>query len=121
MRRSASLRSRSIQPFLSSASVDLVRHRFKQVFGELPGRSPVSFVDEPGDGELDGAVDGDEQVKLAFGSLHLGDIYVEEPDGISLEALALGLVALDIRQAGDVVALEAAMQCRSCQVRDGRR
>ncbi len=31
-------------------------------------------------------------------------------DRIALEALALGLVALDVRQAGDAVPLEAAVQ-----------
>jgi hypothetical protein len=35
-------------------------------------------------------------LKLAFGGLHLGDIHVEEADGIALEALLPGLVALDV-------------------------
>ena len=62
------------------------------------------------DRELAGAIYADEQVKLAFGGLHLGNIDVEEADGITLEALTLGLVAFDVGQAGDAVPLEAAVQ-----------
>ena len=56
-------------------------HGLQQVLQELPGGSPVGLVDELGDGELAGAVDGDEQVELSLGSLHLGDIHVEKPIG----------------------------------------
>ena len=87
--------------------LDAAGHGFQQVFEELPSRPPVSLVDQLGDRELAGAVDADEQVQFAFGGLHLGDIDVKEADGITLEALALRFVALDIRQAGDAVPLEA--------------
>lgn len=85
--------------------MDPVGHGFQQVFQELPGRSPIGLVDQLRDRELAGAVDGDEQVELAFGSLHLGDVDVKEADGITLEALALGLIALNVGQAGYAVAL----------------
>jgi hypothetical protein len=78
--------------------VDPVRHGFQQVFKEFSRRSPISLVDQLGDGELAGAVDADEQVELAFGSLNLGDIHVEEADRVALEALPLRLVAFDVRQ-----------------------
>lgn len=90
--------------------VDTVGHGFQEVFQDLPCCSPISLVDELGDRELAGAVDADEQVKLASGSLHLSDIDVEEADGMALEALTLWLVALDVRQAGNVVPLETSMQ-----------
>jgi hypothetical protein len=61
------------------------------------------------DGELAGAVDGDEQIEHAFGSLHLGDVLVEEADRVAFEALAPQLVALDVRQTGDAVSLQAAV------------
>jgi hypothetical protein len=61
--------------------VDPVRHRFQQVLKELPRRSPVSLVDKLGDREFTRAVDADEQVELAFGSLNLGDIHVKKPIG----------------------------------------
>jgi hypothetical protein len=48
---------------VSQDRVDPVRHRFQQVFEELPRRSPVSLVDEMCDRELAGAVDADEQVE----------------------------------------------------------
>jgi len=63
--------------------MDPVRHRFQQVFKELPRRSPVSLVDELGDREFTRAVDADEQVELAFGRLNLGDIHVKEADRVS--------------------------------------
>jgi hypothetical protein len=78
--------------------VDRVRHRFQQVFKELPRRSPVSLVDKLGDREFTRAVDADEQVELAFGSLNLGDIHVKEADQVALETLSPGLVALDVCQ-----------------------
>ena len=90
--------------------VDAIGHGFQQMFEKLPGRSPVCLLDELSDRELAGAVDADEQVELAFGSLHLGNIDVEEPDWIAFEALTFGLVALDVGQARDAVSLQAPMQ-----------
>jgi len=43
---------------------------------------------------------------------------VKEADGVALELLPSGFVALDIRKTRDAVTLQAAMQRRSCQVRD---
>jgi len=45
-----------------------------------------------------------------LGSLHFGNIDVEEADGITLEALALRLAPFDVRQAGDPMPLEATAQ-----------
>ncbi len=55
-----------------------VRHRFQQVFKELPRRSSIRLVDELSDRELTRAVDADEQVEFAFGCLNLGDINVKK-------------------------------------------
>ena len=63
--------------------VDPLRYRFLQVFQDFPSRPPVSFVDRLSGGELAGAVDADEQVELAFGSLNLGDIHVEEANRVA--------------------------------------
>ena len=81
--------------------VDAVRHGSQQVFQELPRGPSISWVTA----NLLGAVDSDEHVQLALGSLHFSDIHVEEPDGVALKALSSGLIALDIRQAGDAVPL----------------
>lgn len=58
---------------------------------------------------LRGPVDGDQEIELALGGLHLGDVDMEEADRISLELLLRDLLASDIRQASDAMALEAAM------------
>jgi hypothetical protein len=52
--------------------------------------------------------------------LHLGDIDVEEADRVALEFPLRRLVAFDVRQPADVMALQAAMQRRARQVRDRR-
>ena len=98
--------------------MDLVGHGLEQVLQELPGRLSVSCCNELSDGELGSPVDSDEQVELALGSLHLGNVDVEEADGVALELLALGLVAFDIRKPRDAMTLQAPVQCRPCQVRD---
>ena len=90
--------------------VDPVRDGFQQILEELPGRPPVSLFDQLSDREFVGTVGAHEQVELAFGDLNLGDIHVEEADGVALEALTLWFVALDVRQAGDAVPLQAAVQ-----------
>jgi transposase len=112
--RSASTISREVRlgeldAVVGQDRVDAVGYGFEQMLEELPGRSPVSLVDQLGDRELAGAVDADEQVELAFGGLHLGDVDVEEADRVTLEELPLGFVALDVRQTGDAVSLEAAV------------
>jgi hypothetical protein len=43
------------------------------------------------EGELAGAIDCDEEVELAFGGVHFGDVDVEVTDGIGLERLLAGL------------------------------
>ena len=71
-------------------------------------------------GKLGGAVDGDEEIELALGGLHLGDVDVEVADRIGLELLANQLVAFDLRQTADPMALQAAIQRGPRQVRNGR-
>ncbi len=90
--------------------VDAVGHGGQQVLEELPCCPAVGLVDQLRDRELARAIDADEQVELAFGGLHLGDIDVEEANWVALEALSLRLVALDVWQAGDAVPLQATVQ-----------
>lgn len=78
----------------------------------------VFLIDELGYGKLACAINACEQVELAFSSLNLGDVYVEETDRIALELLTLWLVTLHIRQPRDAMTLEAAMQRRTRQMRD---
>ena len=99
--------------------VDLVGHGFEHVLQELPSCLSISRFNELSDSKFGSSIDADEQVELPLSGLHLGDVYVEEPDGVALELLALWFVPFDIRQTRDAVSLQAPMQRRACQVRDG--
>jgi len=74
--------------------VDLIGHGLEHVLQELPGGLSVSCRNELGDGEFGRPVNAYKEIELAFNRLHLGDVDAEEPDGVALELLALGLVAL---------------------------
>lgn len=76
--------------------MDAIKHGLQRVFEKLPCCPAIDLIDQLGDGELAGAVDADEQVTLAFGSLHLGDIDMEETNRVTLDALAPGLVAVNV-------------------------
>ena len=104
--------------------MDLIGHGVEQVLQELLGRLSVSRCNELSDGELRRSVDADEEVKPIvgktvprtvfgpssyLGGLNLSYVDMEEPDGIPLELLPLGLVAFNIGQARDAVTLQAQM------------
>ena len=69
------------------------------------GGNGVGAVHELNAGQLRGPVDADEEVELAFGGANFGNINMEEADRIAPELLLRWLVALDLRQAADAVAL----------------
>jgi NADPH:quinone reductase-like Zn-dependent oxidoreductase len=54
--------------------VDVIRHCFEHDLQELPGGLPVCLLDELGHGKLACAVNGHEQVELAFSGLDLGNV-----------------------------------------------
>ena len=60
--------------------------------------------------ELGGTVDADEKIQFAFRRLNLSNINVEVAQRIGLERRLRGRVALDLGEARDVVALQAAVQ-----------
>ncbi len=66
---------------------------------EVRGDADGGALVELGEGELRGAVDGDEEMELALLGPDLGDVDVKEADGVGLEALADWLVALGLGQA----------------------
>jgi hypothetical protein len=45
------------------------------------------------------AVNADEEIELALGGLHLGDVDMEKADAVSLELLPFRLVAIHVWQA----------------------
>jgi hypothetical protein len=67
-----------LDPVVGQDRVDLVRHGLQQVFEEFPSCSPVSLINQLGDGKFACSINGDEQVKLAFAGLYLGDVQVEK-------------------------------------------
>ena len=86
---------------VSENGVDLIGHGFENVLQELPGHLSVSRCTKLSDGKLGRSVNAHKKIELAFSRLHLGNVDVEEPDGVALELLALGLVTFDIRQPRD--------------------
>ena len=100
--------------------VDEVGHGVDQGVEEGCCRLGVGAFDELHEGELRGPVDGNEEVELAFGGSHFGDVDVEVADRVALEGLLRRLVALDLRQPADAVAQEAAVQGRAGEPWDGR-
>jgi DNA invertase Pin-like site-specific DNA recombinase len=84
--------------------VDPVGHGRDEGGQKGRGGDTVRLVDQLDEGELAGAVDGDEEVELAFRGLYLGGVDVEEPDWIGFEGLLCRLVALDVGQSSDAVA-----------------
>ena len=103
--------------------MDLIGNGFEQGLEEFPGSLSISRFNKLSDSKLGSSVDADEEKKLSFSGLHLGNVPsrglhanhcraadVENPplgdasiacrpmDGVALEFLPLGLVALDIRQ-----------------------
>lgn len=97
-------------PTCSHDRVDLVGKRLDEVSQEL-GRDhlggPLVQFDI---GELAGPIDGHEEIELAFSRLHLGDVDVDVADRVALELLLGWLVAFDVRQTRNAVALQATMQ-----------
>ena len=99
--------------------VDLVGRGFSEASEEVARDTPCRLFVQFDKGELRCPVDGDEHVQLAFLGAHLGDVDMEVADRVCLEA-GFRLLALNIRQAGDVVPLIEAVQARSAQMRDRR-
>jgi hypothetical protein len=73
-----------------------------------------------GKGKLRCAINCQEEIELALASPHLGDVDMEVANRVAFEGLPRGLVAGDLRQPADAMTLEASMQGRPGQVRDGR-
>ena len=101
--------------------VDLVGHGGDKAREEVCGDAPAfAFSMQLDEGELRGAVDGDEEVELALRGLTSAMSIWKIADRIGLELALGGLVAFDLGQPADAVALQAAMQRRARQMRDGR-
>ena len=90
--------------------VDRVRHGGDQIV-QKGCRDPLSrFLMQLNECKLARAIDGHEQVQLALFRADLRDVDVKVADRVGLEAQALVLVAVHIRQATDAVTLQAAVE-----------
>ena len=65
---------------------------------ELSGGAPAGLLEGLVLRELARAVYADKELELAGGGLNLGEVDMEEPDGLALELLPFRLVAADIGQ-----------------------
>jgi hypothetical protein len=99
---------------------DLIGHSLKHVLHKLPSSVPVSSFNELGHSEIAGSAGSHEEIELAFSGSHLGDVEMEEPDGVAFELLASWFALFNIQQARNAVPLQAPVQRRPCRVRDGR-
>src|SRR6516164_2244687 len=100
--------------------VDLVGDSFDQSFQEVGSCPAIGLRMQLGVGPLRCPVDRHEQIELALLSSYLSNIEMEVADRIGLELPFGGFVAPRFRQATDPMALEAPMQGRSREVRNGR-
>ena len=90
--------------------MDLVRHGFDEGLEKVGGGMSVRPAVQLGIRKLRGAVDGDEEIELAFLGPNFRDVDMEKADRVGLERAALRLIAIDLRQAADPVTLQAAVQ-----------
>ena len=107
-----------VHAVIGEHGVNFIGHGLDQRSEEVgcyPLRGLFMHLDK---GELGGAVDGDQELERALFGPHLGDIDMEVADRVGFELFAPGLVAIDLRQPGDPVPLQAAVQRRAGQLRD---
>ena len=100
--------------------MDLVRDGGDQAAQEVPRGAARHLLVQLDEGELRRSVDGDDEVELALRSSNLGDVDMKIADRIGLELALGGGFAFDLRQPGDLVALQTPVKGRARQMRDGR-
>lgn len=71
--------------------MDLVWHGLDQGTQEVGRGAPRRLGVKLGVGKLAGPIDGNEQMELAPGGLHLGNVNVKEADQIGFEPFFAGL------------------------------
>ena len=100
--------------------VDPVGDGLDQAAQEVCGRLARHLFVQLDEGELRGPVDCDDEMELALSGSSLGDVDMEVANRIGLK-LPLGRsFAFDLRQPRYSMALQAPMQRRARQMRDGR-
>ena len=98
--------------------VDAIRNRGNHLFQKGCGSAHVGAFDQLHERELGSAVDGHEEIELAFRGAHLGQIDVEIADRIALELYPPGLVSFHLGQTADAMPFLTPMKGRTGQLRD---
>jgi len=109
-----------VRPIVGEHGVDPVRHGRREMAQEVASDAASGFLVQLHESALGGSVDGHQQVELALLGSNLGEIDVEVADRIRLELLPDGLVAIDLGQPTDAMALKATVQRGARQMRDRR-
>lgn len=90
--------------------VDLVRHGFDKMAQKVGGGLAKGLAIQVDDGEFARAINGHEEIEPALRRLHLGDVDMEETDGIALELLLRKQIAVYIGKTAAPMPLQAPMQ-----------
>jgi hypothetical protein len=86
--------------------VDAIMDCLEPTLEELRGGLGACLIHELRDCKLAGSANTNREIEFALDRLNFRDIDMKEADRVTLELLALRLVALDIRQARDPVPLK---------------
>jgi hypothetical protein len=119
-RQAIARRFGEVCPIVGKHCVDPVLHGLGVVAQEVASDAPCRLLVQYHERELLGSVDRQQRVKLPLFGPHLGEIDMKVADQVCLELLPRRLVSIDLGQAADAVALQAAVKGRSRQLRDGR-
>lgn len=111
--------SRNLEPIVGQHGVDLVRHGGPHLREEGSGGRGGGAVDELGDGKRRGPVDGEAQRPLPLRGAQRGNVEMDRAEGGGLEALLVGFGLPRVRQAAAAMPLQAAMERRPGERRQG--
>jgi len=95
---------------IGQCDVDLVGHGLDKMLEKISCGSAQGFAMQLDEGEFACAINGYEEVEPALRRLHLGNVYVEEADGVGFELLLRGQIAIHIGKSADAAPLQAPMQ-----------
>ena len=93
-----------------SVSTVWIRHGLDDGIQECHGALPVGSFRQACNGKLRGSVDGNKQIEHALACTDLGDVEVNKPDWMNLELPPARFVTLDLGEARDAMALQAAVE-----------
>lgn len=100
--------------------VGLVRHGFDKMAQEVTSGFAKGFAMKRDDGEFARAINGHEEIEPALRSLHLGNVAMADAEGVALELLLRGQIAVYLGKTADPMPLQTTVQRRPRQMRGGR-